>query len=187
MVKVLFLPDYSAANAYQRSLARSLGDLGVEVTADPTGSRRILPVMEALRRHGRPDVIHVHWTEPYIAGGSSRVSRVKARRTLVELGLAKRVGMGLVWTAHDLFRHDRREDPNELAFMRSLFALCDAVIVHCEAAAESLLLTLGAGPEGRAKIAIIPHGHYLGAYPDTLTREEARERLGLPGSDEGSG
>ena len=30
------------------------------------------------------------------------------------------------------------------------------------------------------KIAIIPHGHYQGAYPDEVTREEARARLDLP-------
>ena len=110
-MKVLFLPDYSAANAYQRALATGLRELGVDVRADPTGSRRLLPIAEALRRHGRPDVIHLHWTEPYIPGGSSRVSRVKARRTLLELRVAKRAGMGLVWTAHDLFRHDRRRWP----------------------------------------------------------------------------
>jgi len=179
-VKVLFLPDYSAANAYQRALTAGLRDHGVTVSADPTGSRRVLPIVEALRRHGRPDVIHIHWTEPYIAGGSSRVSRVKAQRTLVELRLAKRAGIGLVWTAHDLFRHDKREDPNELAFMRSLFDLADRVIVHCSAAAESLLQTLGMGQAGRAKIAVIPHGHYRGAYVDEVTREEARERLDLP-------
>jgi beta-1,4-mannosyltransferase len=179
-VKVLFLPDYSAANAYQRALSSGLEALGVTVTADPTSARRILPVSEALRRHGRPDVIHLHWTEPYIAGGSSRVSRVKARRTLLELRLARRLGMGLVWTAHDLFRHDRREDPTELAFMRSLFELCDAVIVHCSDAADVLLRTLGLDRGGRAKIVVIPHGHYQGAYPDTVTRAEARGRLGLP-------
>ena len=179
-MKVLFLPDYSAANAYQRALTDGLEGLGVSVSADPTGSRRILPIVEALRRHGRPDVIHVHWTEPYIAGGSSKVSRVKAQRTLFELRMARRAGIGLVWTAHDLFRHDRREDPNELAFMRSLFALVDHVIVHCTAAADSLLQTLGVGESARDKIAIIPHGHYQGAYADEVTREQARERLGLP-------
>ena len=179
-MKVLFLPDYSEANAYQRALTAGLESLGVTVTADPTGSRRILPIVEALRRHGRPDVIHVHWTEPYIAGGSSKVSRVKAQRTLIELRLARRSGVGVVWTAHDLFRHDRKEDPNELAFMRSLFELCDAVIVHCRAAADGLLQTLGVSESGRDKIAVIPHGHYQGAYEDTVTREQARERLDLP-------
>ena len=179
-VKVLFLPDYSEANAYQRALRAGLEQLGVTVDADPTSSRRLLPIVEALRRHGRPDIIHIHWTEPYIAGGRSKVSWVKAQRTLLELRMAKRAGIGLVWTAHDLFRHDRKEDPNELSFMRSLFQLADVVVVHCSAAAEGLLETLGVGPEGRDKMITIPHGHYQGAYPDTISRTEARERLGLP-------
>ncbi len=71
-MRVLFLPDYSAANAYQRALAAGLRDLGVEVRADPTRARRVAPVLEALRGSGRPDVIHVHWTEPYIARGPQR-------------------------------------------------------------------------------------------------------------------
>ncbi|HSM32823.1 MAG TPA: glycosyltransferase [Anaerolineae bacterium] len=179
-MKVLFLPDYSAANAYQRALSDGLRELGVIVRADATGSRRILPIAEALRRHGRPDIIHIHWTEPYIAGGSSRVSRVKAKRTLLELRMAKRAGIGLVWTAHDLFRHDRREEPRELAFMRALFELADAVIVHCGSAAEGLRETLALGAQRHDKVVIIPHGHYQGAYPDGITRAEARERLGLP-------
>jgi beta-1,4-mannosyltransferase len=179
-VKVLFLPDYSAANAYQRALGDALGGLGVVVTADPTRARRVLPVTEALRRQGRPDVIHVHWTEPYIAGGSDHVSRLKSRRTLLELRLAKRAGIGLVWTAHDLFRHDRVEDPGELAFMHALFALSDQVIVHCAVAAEALAETLAVGPASRAKISVIPHGHYRGLYPDSISRAAARDRLGLP-------
>ncbi len=183
---VLFLPDYSAANAYQRALAAGLRDLGVEVHADPTRSHRVAPVLEALRGSSRPDVIHVHWTEPYIARGP-RVSSLKARRTLLELRLARLAGMRIVWTAHDLFRHDRAEDPAERAFMRSLFDLADAVIVHCGSAADALLATLGGEPTARGgepaardKVHVIPHGHYRGAYPDDISREAARARLDLP-------
>jgi glycosyltransferase involved in cell wall biosynthesis len=185
-IHVLFLPDYSAANAYQRALAAGLRDLGVEVHADPTRSHRVAPVLEALRGSSRPDVIHVHWTEPYIARGP-RVSSLKARRTLLELRLARLAGMRIVWTAHDLFRHDRAEDAAERAFMRSLFDLADAVIVHCSSAADALLATLGVEPTARGgepaardKVHVIPHGHYRGAYPDDISREAARARLDLP-------
>jgi len=178
-VKVLFLPDYAAANAYQRALAAGLRDLGVEVRADRTRRRRILPVSEAILRHGRPDVIHLHWTEPYIAAGG-RVSRVKSQRTLLELRVVRRAGTPIVWTAHDLFRHDRVEDPVEGAFMRSLFEVCDTVIVHCRMAADGLLEALELPPSERRKITVIPHGHYRGAYPDSVSKAEARTRLGLP-------
>ncbi len=185
-MRVLFLPDYSAANAYQRELAGGLRDLGVDVRADATHSRRVAPVLEALRGSGRPDVIHLHWTEPYIARGP-RVSGLKAKRTLLELRLARRAGMRIVWTAHDLFRHDRAEEPAERAFMRGLFDLADAVIVHCGSAADGLLTALGletttraGAPAARDRIRVIPHGHYRGAYPDSISRAEARRRLDLP-------
>jgi beta-1,4-mannosyltransferase len=178
-VRVLFLPDYSGANAYQRSLREALGELGVTVVADPTRSRRVLPILEAVRTHGRPDIIHLHWTEPYIAAGG-RVSRLKALRTLAELRLLRRAGVGLAWTAHDLFRHDRAEDPRERAFMRALAGLSDALITHCRSAQETVAEALELPPRARRAMRVIPHGHYRGAYPDTLTREEARRRLRLP-------
>jgi beta-1,4-mannosyltransferase len=178
-VKVLFLPDYSAANAYQRELSAALRDLGVTVTADPTRPRRVLPVLGAVRREWRPDVVHVHWTEPYIAAGGT-VHPVKARRTLAELRAVRAIGSSIIWTAHDLFRHDRPEDPGERRFMRGLFGLARAVIVHCEAAAEALPEALGLPRAARERIRVIPHGHYAGAYPDAIGRDAARERLGIP-------
>lgn len=181
-MKVLFLPDYSEANAYQRALGDGLGQLGVQVKADPTRARRILPVSEAMRRHGRPDIIHVHWTEPYIASGSD-VSRIKAQRMLLELRIAHAAGIRIVWTAHDLFRHDRSEDPAERAFMRSLFSIADAVIVHCEAAVPALVEALSVSASEQAKVHVIPHGHYAGTYPDEITRPAARARLGLSETD----
>jgi beta-1,4-mannosyltransferase len=178
-LRVLFLPDYSTANAYQRSLSAALTDLGVEVAADPTHRRRILPVLEAVRSHGRPDIVHLHWTEPYVARGAS-TSRVKAARTLAELRWLRARGTAIVWTAHDLFRHDLANDPHERSFMRSLGGLADAIVVHCEAAREALAETLALDAERRTRLRVIPHGHYAGAYRDDVTREEARRRLALP-------
>lgn len=176
-MKVLFLPDYSAANAYQRELSAALARRGVDVAADPTRRRRVLPVLEAVSRHGRPDIIHLHWTEPYIAS-RGEVNRVKAARMLLELRLMRRAGTPLVWTAHDLFRHDRPEDPRELAFMRGLYDLSRAVIVHCRAAGDGLLETLHLSPAEGGRIRVIPHGHYADAYSMDITPEVARRRLG---------
>jgi glycosyltransferase involved in cell wall biosynthesis len=176
---VLFLPDYSAANAYQRSLSEALTALGVEVSADPTRSRRILPVLEAVRSHGRPDVLHLHWTEPYIARGEA-TSRAKATRTLAELRWVRSRGTAIVWTAHDLFRHDQAIDPAERSFMRDLARLADAIVTHCASARDAVAEALGLDREQRARLRVIPHGHYAGTYPDDIAPDEARRRLGLP-------
>ncbi len=180
-MKVLFLPDYMAANAYQRELAGGLRSRGVTVTAQATGRRRLLPVLQAVRAQGRPDVLHLHWTEPYISGGRTDVSRIKAARTITELRLLRRTGTPVVWTAHDLSRHDRPIDPLEMRFNRDLFRLSSAVIVHCEAAREALLEALDLPSAAARRVSVIPHGHYLGAYRNDISRAAARERLGLTG------
>lgn len=180
-MRVLFLPDYTAANAYQRELAQGLRALGVTVAAQPTGRRRLLPVLQAIRAQGRPDVVHLHWTEPYISGGRTEVSRVKAARTIVELRLMRKGGTPVVWTAHDLSRHDRPVDAREVRFNRELFRVSSAVIVHCEAAREALLESLELTAADAGRVRVIPHGHYLGAYRNDVPRDEARRRLGVTG------
>lgn len=179
-MRVLFLPDYTEANAYQRLLANALRDRGVTITADPTGRRRWLPMLGAIRRHGRPDVVHLHWTEPYISGGGTNVSRMRVMRTMTELRLMRRAGIGIVWTVHDLSRHDRPVEPQEVAFDRALVGLSGAVIVHCEAARVALVQTIDVAGDRGAKPTVIPHGHYIGAYRNSITRSDARQRLGLP-------
>jgi len=179
-VKVLFLPDYREANPYQRELADALGVRGVTVTADPTRRRRILPVLEAIRRHGRPHIVHVHWKEPYISGARTDVSRVRVIRTLAELRLVRAAGIGIVWTAHDLWRHDRPLEPLEATFTRSLVGLSGAVIAHCEAARSELVETLGLAARDAAKVRVIAQGHYRDSYDQGVTRGEARQRLGVP-------
>lgn len=178
-MKVLFLPDYTAANAYQRELAEGLRGQGVTVAAQTTGRRRLLPVLQAIRTQGRPDVLHLHWTEPYISGGRSDVSRIRAVRTILELRLLRSAGTPIVWTAHDLSRHDRAVDPLEMRFQRALFRVSSAVIVHCEAAREALLEALGMPASEAGKVRVVPHGHYLAAYRNDVSRDEARQRLGI--------
>ncbi len=178
-MKVLFLPDYTAANAYQRELANGLRAQGVTVVAQPTGRRRLLPILQAIRAQGRPNVLHLHWTEPYISGGRPDVSRVRALRTILELRLLRGAGTPIVWTAHDLSRHDRAVDPLEMRFQRALFRVSSAVIVHCETAREALLEAL-ALPAGEAqRVRVVPHGHYVAAYRNDVSRENARARLGI--------
>ena len=179
-MKVLFLPDYREANPYQRELADALRARGIVVTADPTRRRRIFPVLEAIRRHGRPHIVHVHWKEPYISGARTDVSRVRVIRTLAELRLVRAAGMGVVWTAHDLWRHDRPLEPLEADFTRSLVRVSGAVIAHCEAARAELVETLQLEAPEAAKVRVIAQGHYRDSYDDRITRPDARRRLGVP-------
>ena len=81
----------------------------------------------------------------------------------------------MAYTAHNLDPHDSGSWPQRRA-LRSIIQCVDLVHAHDGATAAELASRFGR----REGVAVIPHGHYLPAYPNAIGREEARRRLGLP-------
>ncbi|HYK03484.1 MAG TPA: glycosyltransferase family 4 protein [Thermoanaerobaculia bacterium] len=124
----------------------------------------------ALRRAGielvdsRPDVLHLH----NVHTAASSVLRylgmlVRARLTRVRI----------VWTVHDLRRHDNPRPLRDALITAVTLRLAHALILHCDEGRREL---------GRfAKKAItIPHGRYTDHYENRVTRDDARRTLGVP-------
>ncbi|MFS8641463.1 MAG: glycosyltransferase, partial [Symbiobacteriaceae bacterium] len=107
----------------------------------------------------------------------------KGARLLAWLARARRRGLRLVWTVHNLHDHERRHPWLELFFHRRLVRLCDALIVHCRYARDAVCEAYRVPARLRERVHVIPHGHYLDCYENRLSREEARERLGLGAGD----
>jgi beta-1,4-mannosyltransferase len=182
-LRVLFLPDYSASNPYQRELARALREHAVDVVSAPPPGRDPLAILRAWWGHGRPRVVHLHWTHNYLgqrAGRAGGPTRLGAILFIAQLRLLRRSGVRLVWTVHNLGGHDGSLDPRERAVHRRLASLCDAVICHCEAAARAVMGEYRLPETARTRLHVIPHGSYVGAYPDTVDRATARSGLNLP-------
>ncbi|MFN8623180.1 MAG: glycosyltransferase [Chloroflexota bacterium] len=177
-LRVLSLPDYSHANPYQRQLAAGLARQGVRSIGGRPGKYQPFPILSAWVRAGRPSVLHLHWTHEYLKGrdGPTRLNRL---RFLSQLRLLKRLGVRLVWTMHNLGGHDGPKHAHEMAVHRTLVGLADAVICHCRAARDAAIAAYGLDAATAARLHVIPHGSYLGVYPDTLDRDAARARLGL--------
>jgi glycosyltransferase involved in cell wall biosynthesis len=176
-MKVLFLPDYSQGNPYQQELARALERNGVSVTMSNGIGR--MPVLGAITTHWKPDILHLHWPHGFIVAGSSSKTILIASRFLVELLIVKLLGIKIVWTVHNLLGHERRHPRLELFFSRIFVRLYDQLIVHCSFAQEAVIQTYRLPDRFKAKINVIPHGHYLNSYENKLTQEEARARMGL--------
>lgn len=192
------LPPY---NPYIALLRRAVeASAGGPVDVQP----RFTPAWVA--RHGRPgQVAHLHWIESHIrpapwfgreaAGVKRLVNRVgmnrltyplRAARLLGQLrrafDQARRAGVALVYTVHNLTPHDARADFNgRLAQQASrlILARAEAVHVHSRAVAEILDREYGR----TQNVFVVPHGNYLGWYPNTVSRGEARRRLGLNDAD----
>lgn len=171
------MPDSTRDNAYQRQLARALEALGVRVAvADPSGA---LPLLSAVRAHGPVHVLHLHWTHQLILGATRPRSIIKGMRFLFELAALRLRGVRIVWTAHNLVDHERRDPAMELFFGRLAVRLYTRIIVHCGAARSAVAAAYHISRPRQAKLRTIPHGHFIGSYADAMDRDAARARLGI--------
>lgn len=125
---------------------------------------------DALQRAGvelvdrRPDVLHLQ----NVHAAASSVLRY-----LGMLVRARLAGVRIVWTVHDLRRHDNPRPLRDALITAVTLRLAHALIVHCEEGRREL------GPFAK-KAVTIPHGRYTDYYQNRLTRAEARQALGVP-------
>jgi len=181
-MKVLSLPDWSrGGNPYQRELAAALQKRGVTVIMG-NGTDR-LPILGAIRVHGKPNVLHLHWTHPFMLGKNRSKSIMRSIRFLAELFMVKILGIKVIWTVHNLLEHERRDPQVELFFNRLLVRLYDHLIVHCSFARKAVIENYHLPNRFMKKINVIPHGNYIDSYENQVTREKARAKLGLGDRD----
>ncbi len=169
-------------NPYQELLYRPMRKAGARVvylegmSSSHTLNLLMMPFRLIAKRLQGFDVLHVHWTYLfYLPFGSGRTARgfLEFWAAVIWL-LTKLLGMKLVWTAHNVrphepvFLNDRRAH-------RFLGNLADHVIVHSPAA-EAQLREIGVR---NTRLKVIPHGNYIGAYPDGATRMASRKHLNI--------
>ena len=154
----------------------------------------------------RPDVIHLHWLERYdlppaiaatgLRGATGLPQRAarrvietaanappvcmlrrggRLRRLFSQLRTFQAGGGRVAYTVHNLDPHEEAGLVDHWGAAR-LLRLADIVHVHDASTAEALAARFGR----RQGVVVIPHGHYLEAYPNTVSRTEARARLDLP-------
>jgi len=97
----------------------------------------------------------------------------KLAALLLGLAQARRSGMAVVYTAHNVERHEDAHRILDGVADAVLYRLVDAVHVHDEESRRRIL------PRHPRRVVVIPHGNYIGAYPDTCTQAEARRRLNI--------
>lgn len=171
-LRVVHLPVYRD-NAYQPLLMAALEKQGIEVIDGGGGGTFLRTALTKWK----PDVMHFHWLHPYMIRSTAIGTLIRGLRLLVDVMILRLFGVRIVWTLHNLHNHDRRHVRLERWLTRRFVRLCDRVIAHSTAAEK-----LGQDTFADSKIdrwVVIPHGSYVGCYPDTISREEARERLGI--------
>lgn len=158
-------------NPYVRLLQTALIEHGVACSTIERLTPRTLP-----HQVGPNTLLHLHWIElQYSAPTWARSLRRLAGLT-VALTKARSRGARLVYTMHNLNAHEEQRRFLTTLANRAVIAQADALHVHDETVAARVAQLTGSD----ARVHVIPHGSYIGAYPNSCTHEEARKRLNLP-------
>lgn len=175
-MKVLFAPMYGS-NPYQANLSEELERVGVDV--HPLEPVLFLCVVRALVRHADVDVVHFHWLDAFYSSRWFAGRLVLAVLFVPQLLVLRLHGATVVWTVHNHAAHETEsciEQPVKRVFVT---LICDWMIVHCDEARTRLVETYDLSESICERTTVVPHGHYIDSYSDTVSREEARDHLAL--------
>ncbi|MGQ9585487.1 MAG: glycosyltransferase [Anaerolineae bacterium] len=159
-------------NPYVSLLAQALTRLAPAARFREVQDVALSGAVAGLRRRR---VWHFHWPELLYRSPHRGLATLRWVRFCLALALFRAAGGRVVYTVHNLDPHERHHPRLDAWTNRLLAAWADALHVHDRQAQQEV-----ARQWGRGDAAIVPHGNYIGAYPNTCSRTEARERLGLP-------
>jgi glycosyltransferase involved in cell wall biosynthesis len=159
-------------DAYTTCYYSALQDSGARVIGGDLSGRWLLA-----NRRG-VDYLHLNWPSFFYGNKSAIVSLKKFVRFILLLVLTRLCGIRLLWTAHNLYPHDR----NKIAILdwlgrKILVSLGYRIFAHGKSAALAVAEEF---PAARGKLVIIPHGNWIGFYADECSRVTARARLNIP-------
>jgi len=169
-----FYPDYRATNPFQTMLHAGLADVDAEAVP-------VTNLVEHLRTRADgprdPGVLSLHWSSPILSAADGPF-RAKLLLDRFEAALDGFLGAGgrLLWTVHNVLPHEVRHRWAEVELAQLLADRADLVHVL---SAETLASVEPAYRLDPAKVVVIDHASYFGLYPDAISRDEARSRLGL--------
>lgn len=87
------------------------------------------------------------------------------------------MGVPMVWTVHNLYHHEARCKRLDRWVYRNMASCMRGMITHSKTARKEVIREYELSD--CAKVEVIPHGNYAGAYPNHGDRCRARQELGL--------
>ena len=170
---ILFGPDWSSSNPYQKLLYKSLRKT---YNIYATGfSPRQLTTEYLNAKRATSSILHLHWLHPFYDG-----SAVESAENFISIiKYAKRLGYTIVWTAHNIMPHemDTITESNHLLVREAVIDACDTIIVHDQRAGEALRQKFSHAAE---KISIAPHGLYEKTqYKSPSLKKSIKSELGI--------
>jgi beta-1,4-mannosyltransferase len=169
-VKAVHFP-YISGNPYQRLLLAALERRGLSVHRTTTVSE-----LRNVFRSSRPadTVLHLHWLPK---GDKGLLNLARLAAYCFRLRRWRGTGVRIIWTVHNLYSHESGSRVRERMLTNCVLRLASGVVVHSSSAERELMHEFPIAE--RRRVAVIPHGNYIHAYPRDLSPAECRARLGI--------
>ena len=158
-------------NPYGPLLARAMEKLDVHLELGDYGFEK--DYLEEKRETF--DVLHINWLHHFYRSEDLETGVARLNAFVDRLHFAKHLGYGIVWTMHNFYPHERPFPELDHLAQLAMCGVADHVVAHCDYAAN-----LARKHFYRLKnLHVIPHGNYIDAYPNDISREDARSRLNI--------
>ncbi len=172
MATIGIFPFGGPGNPYTEMLAEGIVSAGY--AARPLQDTKFFPLRRAAC--SGVDALHLLW--PGNLYHSSSLPGTWLKQLMFADGLRCLSRMPASYSADNLFPHDSADIPHEISMIQRIVDSVRAVSVASAAGERLFRATYRLGPD--APIFRVPHRHYIGKYPDTVTKIQARNTLGLP-------
>jgi glycosyltransferase involved in cell wall biosynthesis len=166
---VFFFPDYRKSNIYQNLLYSHLPDNYALYSGD------IGDALQAIRDGIGKVVFHLHWTN-YILREANNLEDAERLKNIFLKKLFEFLAAGgsLIWTIHNVLPHDCLYLKQEIELRNIICAAASKIHIHSASSLSEIQKYLHVPDE---KVAVVPHGNYVGVYPNNMNRDEARRKF----------
>ena len=122
------------------------------------------------------DVLHINWLHHFYKADHLSTSIRNLKRFTNNLTYAQSIGYRIVWTLHNLYPHERPFPEIDHDAQVTMCQVADEVVAHCQYAADRCAELF----YRTERLTVVPHGNYINAYPNDLSKADARTALGIP-------
>lgn len=119
--------------------------------------------------------LHFHWVGSYYENDKGENSLLRLAIFLAKLWFARILGYRVVWTAHNLYPHNRPRNLKSWVFRFLFIHTVNIVFVHFKKAQADMANVFWR----RSNVFVVPHGNYRPVYPEVPSYDAARSSVGL--------
>ncbi len=170
-ITVGIYPYGEKGNPYQAIIAKTLTSQGINCLK--IQKNNFLPLYKSVRQP--IDVLQIYWPHSMFTGAT--LLRDLIKKTLYSIDINSLKHKKTVFSAENLYPHDSVNIREDIRYTQKILDACKGIVFMSEQSRQ-IYQTIYRLPESAVQ-AVIPHIHYLDVYPNTVTREEARNYLGI--------